>query len=94
MPEVAWYEPLAALDGGATGLTAYHSVIAALPALLAPGGVAILELGTGQLEAVSALAVAAGLKPEPPRHDLSGVERALPLRLDRKKTVGEARRGR
>jgi release factor glutamine methyltransferase len=94
MPEVAWYEPLSALDGGANGLRAYHSVIAALPALLAPGGVAILELGAGQLDAVSALAEAAGLKPDPPRQDLSGVERALPLRPGRKKTVGEARRGR
>ncbi len=94
MPEVAWYEPMAALDGGPTGLAAYHAVIAALPALLAPGGVAILELGAGQLEAVSSLAEAAGLKPGAPRADLSGVERALPLRLGEKKTVGEARRGR
>ena len=94
MPEVAWYEPTLALDGGVTGLDAYHAVIASLPALLAPGGTAILELGAGQATAVADLAVAAGLTPGAPRLDLAGVERALPLRLGGKKTFGDARRSR
>ena len=83
MPEVAWYEPLLALDGGQDGLAAYRSVVAALPALLAPGGVAILELGAGQAGAVAAIARQAGLRPGQPRRDLGGVERALPLTLGR-----------
>ena len=94
MPEVALYEPISALDGGVTGLDAYHGVIAALPALLAPGGVAILELGAGQATSVADLAVAAGLTPGMPRLDLAGLERALPLRLGGKKTFGDARRSR
>ncbi len=93
MPEVAWYEPGLALDGGADGLAAYHAVIAALPALLAPGGLAVLELGIGQAEAVAALAAEAGLRPGPARLDGAGVERALPIRRGGKKTFGEAGRG-
>ena len=94
MPEVAWFEPALALDGGKDGLRAYHAIIAALPALLSPGGVAILELGIGQVEAVADLAASVGLRPGPARLDVAGIERALPLRKARKKTFGEARRGR
>ena len=51
----------------------------ALPGLLTPDGVAIVELGIGQAGAVSDLARAAGLWPEPARRDISGVQRALTL---------------
>ncbi len=80
MPEVARFEPASALDGGADGLDAYRQLVATLPGLLAPGGVAILELGAGQAAPVSALARAEGLEPGPPRADLNGTGRALPLR--------------
>ncbi len=94
MPEVACYEPGLALDGGYDGLAAYRAIAAALPALLARGGMAILELGAGQAEAVAAIVRDAGLRPEPPRKDLSGVERALPIRPGFKKLFGErGRRG-
>ncbi|MGK7866267.1 peptide chain release factor N(5)-glutamine methyltransferase [Falsiroseomonas sp. E2-1-a20] len=79
MPEVARHEPAGALDGGADGLMAYRALAGALPGLLAPGGVAVLELGQGQRLAVEALAVAAGLVPLGCRSDLGGVERALSL---------------
>ncbi len=79
MPEVARYEPRAALDGGADGLDAYRAVLAALPALLAPGGVAVLELGAGQAPAVMALAEPGFIAT--PRPDLSGQDRALILRI-------------
>ena len=85
MPEVAWYEPVLALDGGRDGFAAYRSVIAALPALLAPGGVAILELGVEQADTVAGIARQAGLRPGQPRQDLGGVERALPLTLGRRR---------
>jgi release factor glutamine methyltransferase len=78
-PEVARYEPATALDGGADGLDAYRAVTAALPRLLAPGGLAILELGAGQAPAVAALARAAGLGLGGTRADLGGIERALLL---------------
>jgi release factor glutamine methyltransferase len=79
MPEVAIHEPRAALDGGPDGLDAYRRIIAGLPRLLAPGGVAVLEIGVGQLPAVSALAVAAGFAAAADA-DLAGVPRAVILR--------------
>ncbi len=80
MPEVARHEPASALDGGADGLVAYRRIIADLPRLLAPRGVAVLELGQGQQAAVEALGLAAGLTPEACSADLGGVPRALVLR--------------
>jgi release factor glutamine methyltransferase len=80
MPEVARHEPASALDGGADGLSAYRRIIADLPRLLAPKGVAILELGQGQQAAVEALGREANLTPEACRADLGGVPRALVLR--------------
>lgn len=78
MPEVAAYEPVRALDGGADGLVEYRRIINQLSQILSPHGVAILELGVGQAEAVCALARQAGFAPTL-RHDLSGLERALIL---------------
>ncbi len=80
MPEVADFEPASALDGGVDGLSAYRQVIAALPGLLAAGGVAVLELGAGQADAVGALAVAAGFLLPVLRDDLAGIARAMVLR--------------
>lgn len=81
MPEVANWEPRRALDGGLDGLDAYRRLCALLPGLLAPGGVAVLELGAGQAGAVAGLAQAANLVPASVRHDLAGVARALVLRV-------------
>ncbi len=79
MPEVAEHEPASALDGGADGLAAYRRILAALPALLASGGVAVIELGIGQAHDVAALAEAAGFATAL-RNDLAGIPRALILR--------------
>ncbi len=79
MPEVAVHEPLTALDGGADGLHAYRTLIAALGPLLAPAGIAIFELGAGQGPHVSALATQAGWHCEL-RQDSAGHQRALILR--------------
>lgn len=81
MPEVARFEPVTALDGGESGLTAYRAIVSALPALLNPAGVAVLELGIGQRDAVAALARAAGMAVES-KNDLAGIPRALILRSD------------
>lgn len=75
MPEVARYEPGAALDGGPDGLAAYRTIIADLSRLLRPGGLAVLELGIGQRDAVAALAAPIGRVAS--RRDLAGIERAL-----------------
>jgi release factor glutamine methyltransferase len=79
MPEVAGHEPARALDGGPDGLAAYARVTASLPGLLAPEGVAILELGAGQEHAVVALATQASLIHITTRPDLAGIGRALVL---------------
>lgn len=78
MPEVVQFEPASALDGGADGLSAYRRILPDLPRLLAPDGVAILELGLGQAAAVSALAEVVGLLART-RADLAGIPRALLL---------------
>ncbi|WP_127090615.1 peptide chain release factor N(5)-glutamine methyltransferase [Aquabacter cavernae] len=79
--DVRAHDPLAALDGGADGLDAYAAIARALPSLLAPGAVAVLELGIGQEAAVADLLRMAGLQlPGPARRDLGGIARALSAR--------------
>lgn len=93
MPEVARHEPASALDGGADGLEAYRAITIALPQLLSPGGVAVLELGQGQAEPVAALAQAAGLSVAGLRADLSGISRAILLESGQKAIGAGADRG-
>lgn len=76
-PEVAAYDPAAALDGGADGLAAYRVLIPAAAAVLRPGGLIALEIGWGQAAAVEALLAEAGLAPLQRARDLAGVERCL-----------------
>lgn len=78
MPEVARHEPRLALDGGADGLAAYRIIAAALPALVVPGGWAIVEVGEGQAPEIASLFAAEGLVPRPSRKDLGGIERVVP----------------
>jgi release factor glutamine methyltransferase len=91
-PEVALHEPPCALDGGADGLDSYRRVVAALPHLLSPGGLAVLELGIGQERAVSALAERHGLETAPAKADLQGIPRALPLRAGKSLLGGGGQR--
>jgi release factor glutamine methyltransferase len=79
VPEVAWYEPRTALDGGADGYSAYRRLIPGLPRLLAHDGATVLELGAGQAAVVTGLALDAGFAADA-RRDLSGIVRALMLR--------------
>jgi len=79
--EVRDFDPRLALDGGADGLECYRMIAAAVPALLAPDGVLVVELGAGQAPAVAALFAAAGLAPQAPRTDLYGELRALPATI-------------
>jgi release factor glutamine methyltransferase len=72
------YEPHAALDGGPDGLDVVHRLLTQLPERLAPGGVALLEIGAGQAEAVRALAeelpVRCAISSMP---DLAGIDRVV-----------------
>ncbi len=78
MPEVALFEPRRALDGGADGLDAYRALLAMLPRVLAPGGVAVFEMGSGQDGALTRLAIRHGFAATT-RADLAGVARVLVL---------------
>jgi release factor glutamine methyltransferase len=78
--EVRWHDPMLALDGAATGLAAYQAIATELPRLLAPDGIAVLELGIGQAEPVTALARTTGLELIEVRPDLNGISRAMVLK--------------
>jgi release factor glutamine methyltransferase len=82
MPEVARHEPASALDGGADGLACYRTIVAELPRLLQPGGLAVLELGAEQAASVAELAGAAGFRRVSTRPDLAGIARALVIEAD------------
>jgi release factor glutamine methyltransferase len=76
-PEVAHYDPRAALDGGANGLSAYRALIPQAAERLKPGGLLALEIGEGQGAAVRVLAIDAGLNDLGSASDLAGIERCL-----------------
>ena len=87
------HEPVRALDGGPGGLAAYARLLPALPALLEPGGLAVLEIGVGQGPDIVAMAARSGLCAGSARADLAGVERALVFSAGvSKKTVWHAAR--
>lgn len=75
-PEVR-AEPLRALDGGPDGLALVRRLVAAAPALLAPGGAIALEIGIGQAQDTARLCAAAGLIDVRVRRDLGAVERVV-----------------
>ncbi|MDF2637615.1 MAG: prmC [Novosphingobium lindaniclasticum] len=58
---VAAYEPASALYSGELGLDDYRALIPQLPAILAPGGAALVEIGHEQAEAVAAIGASCGL---------------------------------
>ena len=78
-PDVTDREPHGALYAGVDGLDSYRRIALDLPRLVAPGGVACLELGAGQEEKVAAL-FANGPFTISSRADLMGVARCLVLR--------------
>lgn len=77
-PEVR-REPAAALFAGADGLDAYRAIAPQLSRLLAPQGLAVIEIGATQAEAFRALAAAQGLETTV-HHDLAGRPRAVAAR--------------
>lgn len=77
-PGVREWEPHSALFAGADGLAEYRRLAPSLPRLLAPGGIACVEVGAGQDEAVMALFEAAGLRASR-RRDLAGRYRCVIL---------------
>jgi release factor glutamine methyltransferase len=84
-PEVRVHDPRHALEAGSDGLEAYRAIVNQLPARLAAEGKAVLELGQGQEEAVSAMVQATGALSVagPARRDLAGIPRALVIQVKR-----------
>jgi len=79
-PDVARFEPRGALDGGDDGLDAYRAIATDLPRLVAPGGIAALEVGDDQAPAVTALLAGAEFAAVGTRCDLAGRPRCVVLR--------------
>jgi protein-(glutamine-N5) methyltransferase, release factor-specific len=76
-PEVAAYEPRLALAGGPDGLECYRVLIPQMARLLAPGGIAAVEVGAGQAPAVAGLFTACGLAFATVERDLAGIGRCV-----------------
>ncbi len=75
-PEVRLHEPSLALDGGEDGLDCLRHLVTAGSMHLQPGGLWLVELMTGQAEAVKALLQADGGYQSITGHfDLCGIER-------------------
>ena len=73
--DVRDHDPAAALDGGSDGLVAYRALAADMPRLLVPGGIAALEIGQGQGDAVTKLF--SSLADVQVRPDLAGIGRVV-----------------
>ncbi|GAA3999423.1 peptide chain release factor N(5)-glutamine methyltransferase [Sphingomonas humi] len=80
-PGVAEHEPAEALFAGPDGLDDYRQLAPEIARLLAPGGLAAIEIGFDQGQSAAALFAAQGLRPAL-AHDLAGRERALLIRAD------------
>ncbi|HVI50077.1 MAG TPA: peptide chain release factor N(5)-glutamine methyltransferase [Candidatus Sulfotelmatobacter sp.] len=77
--EVAAWEPRNALAGGSDGLDCYRALAPDIVRLLAPYGIAALEIGMGQHDDVVAIMAGAGLSLREVRADLAGIGRCLLL---------------
>ena len=78
-PGVAEFEPAEALFAGADGLDDYRRLAPEVGRLLAPGGLAAIEIGFDQADSAAALFTAAGHLPTL-AHDLAARPRALLIR--------------
>ncbi len=78
-PDVRDFEPAEALFAGADGLDDYRILIPQLPRLKSEGGIAILEIGATQAEAVTQIAQSHGFDTET-RNDLANRPRCVMLR--------------
>ena len=73
------FEPALALRAGADGLAAYRRIIPRLPDLLAPGGLALAEMGGASASALPSLVLQSGLEVVEIGHDLGGRPRCVAI---------------
>ena len=76
--EIRGHDPWRALDGGRDGLESVRAILRGLRRILAADGVAFVEVGAGQREAVASLADQHGLAIRF-EHDLAGIARVAVL---------------
>jgi len=81
-PEIAHFEPRAALSGGVDGLDFYRRICAGVRRFLKPGGELIVEIGAGQADSVVTLCRAAGCAETVVIKDLAGYERVVRARFE------------
>ncbi len=79
-PEVAQYDPRAALVSGPEGLECYRSIASRLNNWLKPGGWALFEIGHTQGEAVKSILAQAGMIMIQVVPDLAGSDRVIAAR--------------
>ena len=75
--DVKSFDPALALDGGADGMACWQQLLPRLAAALAVSGMAFVEIGRGQENAVTAEAEKANLQLSGSYHDLAGITRCL-----------------
>lgn len=81
MEEVREYDPYIALDGGEDGLDFYRRIIGGAQDYLKRGGQILMEIGSGQAQAVSELLYEAGFKEIDVCKDFAGLNRVVSGRL-------------
>jgi len=74
------HEPRVALDGGPDGLEILRRLLVSLPERASSGATALLELGVGQVDAVTALAPAGASVTVVP--DLAGLDRVVRIQME------------
>ncbi len=77
MPEVAWFEPIVALDGGNDGLDSIREIVADLGRRLAVNGIVCIEVGQGQAMGAARILRDACLQRIEIKRDLAGIERCV-----------------
>ena len=74
-PEITRHEPRTALAGGVDGYASYRQLAPQIVRLLAPAGLAAIEVGAGMADEVASLFAAEGLEEIDRRRDLAGIDR-------------------
>ena len=75
--EVKKYDPFIALNGGKDGLDSYRSIFSNLSNIIKSNGNIFFEIGKGQENDVTKIAIKHGLFPKEYKKDLSGVTRVI-----------------
>ena len=81
-PEVSRYEPRLALSGGNDGLACYRNIAPVIARLLKKNGIAVLEFGQGQEDAVTHIMAAHHLKKISEAQDMGGITRCIIIKKD------------